>query len=303
MDISVIIPSTGKDSLKIVLRSILFASKDVFKVEVLVIDDSERGSLEEEIGEEFNWVRFFKSYKRGPASARNLGLKYSCGKIIVFIGDDIVVSSNFLKEHYLLHKNSPLNICGVGKVLWHPSLKRTQVMEVIQEEGLWFNYRLGDERGRLTFECFYTSNASLKKEFLGELLFDEDFRYPAFEDTYIGYLLANKGAEFVYLPQALAYHYHYWNLKSVFERIKILESSRKLMISKIGFNPWPEKEPSKSLFQKITITIFIFIIYFFTFFRLFFLLDIILRVLRRKRGNWVYVRTISTWHKYWRKRV
>jgi hypothetical protein len=61
------------------------------------------------------------------------------------------------------------------------------------------------------FRHFYTSNISIKTDFLKSLghWFEVDFTYAAFEDVELAYRLSKNGLRILYFPAPLAFHYHY----------------------------------------------------------------------------------------------
>ena len=298
MKISVIIPTLGRKVLKYCLESVFAADTKKAELEVIVVDDTKASRAKKYLGQYFSRVNYLLSGGKGPAYCRNLGIEASSGEIIFFIGDDIIISPDFFTQHLKIYQQIPTEeICVVGKTVWDKRVKITPVMEVIERQGIWFNYRIIEDE-KFFHEGFYTCNVSVKRETLGDLRFDEDFKYAAFEDTYMGYNLAKKGVKFVYNPEALAFHRHTWNLSQVYKREKILEKSKKIMLSKIDphtLSYYRRQKPSCQG-KPFRYRVFIVMVELLTCLRLFTVLDLLLRILWQKgKRDWVYTTTISIW--------
>ncbi|HWA51992.1 MAG TPA: glycosyltransferase family 2 protein [Patescibacteria group bacterium] len=100
MRVSVIIPVYNEE--KVILECLKSLDKQFEKdFEVILVDD---GSTDDtlKIISEFKSKKYkiivLKQNHEGPAIARNLGAKYSKGKILVFVDSDMTFSENFLGE-------------------------------------------------------------------------------------------------------------------------------------------------------------------------------------------------------------
>ncbi|MCK5010218.1 MAG: glycosyltransferase, partial [Deltaproteobacteria bacterium] len=109
MDASVIIPTFNR---KDVLRKCLQAldqQKCGSTYEIVLIDDgSTDGTQEtvEELQESLSFsLTFFRQGKKGPAAARNVGIKHCSGKIVIIMGDDIIATPHLVNEHIDWHNN------------------------------------------------------------------------------------------------------------------------------------------------------------------------------------------------------
>lgn len=225
LDLSVVIPTYNrKDVLKRCLESLFNQTYPQNKYEIIVVDDGSTdgtGDLVKElIKESACQLRYFKQENKGPAAARNVGIKNANGELILFTGDDCIADSHLLEEHMKYH-NTYKDVAVLGYTTWHPDLKITPFMEYIVTSGIQFGYPLIKDKNNVPFNFFYTSNISIKKELLIHAdLFDEDFKYAAWEDVELGYRLNQRGIKIVYNKEAITYHNHPTTVSKFCERQK-----------------------------------------------------------------------------------
>ena len=167
----------------------------------------------------------------GQGIARNNGLELASGDLIVFLGDDIFPSEHWLAEHLAFH-SSALGPCAVvGYTDWYRTgLTVTPLMEMVNTEGQQFGYGFMDHGEEVPYTCFYTSNLSIPKEFLGAQPFDPSFRTYGWEDLELGYRLTLRGLRTIYNRRAAAEHLHEYSVRSFFQRQrKVGENVHKLL--------------------------------------------------------------------------
>lgn len=162
-----------------------------------------------------------QSTNQGPGAARNLGLQHAQAPIIIFVGDDILVTPFFLQAHLVLHRLHPQpEVCILGPIDWPADMPINNVMRHIQGPGAQqFSYYYLKDGDACDFRHFYTSNASVKRQFLLDAtdnspsisnpIFDTCFRSAAFEDSELSYRLSKRGFRILYSVHPLVYHYHY----------------------------------------------------------------------------------------------
>ena len=88
-------------------------------------------------------------------------------------------------------ERAPLAVLGYTG--WHPRMRTTPFLRYINEHGLQFGYALIDEREKVPFNFFYTSNVSLPRELLLAEPFDLGFPHAAWEDVELSYRLHRGG--------------------------------------------------------------------------------------------------------------
>jgi GT2 family glycosyltransferase len=205
------------------LRGLLDQSLPDFEYEVVVVDDGSTDDTRQviaEVGAPPSRLRYFRQENRGPAAARNYGVREARGEIILFTGDDCLADHRLLEEHLRTHwKEGDVGV--VGHVAWHPDLKITGFMTFL-EDGVQFGFKHIEDPEDAPYWAFYTSNCSLRKRRLEEAGgFDEDFAYAAFEDTELSYRLEQRGMRLVYRSEARTYHYHPVTLEHYLRRQRL----------------------------------------------------------------------------------
>jgi hypothetical protein len=91
------------------------------------------------------------------------------------------------------------------------------------ESGRQFGYPVIERATTLDYRFFYTSNISLKRQFLlsaarSGVRFDPAFRYAAWEDIDFGYRLQARGLKLKYWKDAIGYHDHRVDVESFSRR-------------------------------------------------------------------------------------
>jgi glycosyltransferase involved in cell wall biosynthesis len=236
MEVSIIIPTYNNlDNLKLCLRALEGQRYPRTDFEVIIVDD---GSGEKIKKDALNYLqnininkKFLQSPHLGPAAARNRGIAASSGNLIIFIGDDIVASENFISEHTRIHSRHPGAAC-LGLTLWHDSVKTGNFQNFLAPYGLHFSYHNITDRSNCGYGFFYTSNISLGKYWFEKEKFDENFKYPAQEDVELSYRLHKRGLSIVFNDRALAYHRHVYTEKIFFDRRKQIGEAMALTAAK-----------------------------------------------------------------------
>ena len=243
MKLNIIIPTYNrKDILKKCLKALLDQTFPRSDYEIIVIDDGSKDGTEvmfKSIINSFSGVlRYFKQDHKGPAAARNVGIKNANGKIILFIGDDIIATPTLLEEHIKWHGQHPEdNVAVLGYVTWSPEIKITPFMRWLENGGPQFHFWQIEDKVEVDAQnYFYTSNISIKKEFLlkNNEFFDEEFPFPAFEDIELGYRLKQRGLKIIYNKDAVGYHYHYTSLTNTCNRMERVGEASIIYSSKVG---------------------------------------------------------------------
>jgi glycosyltransferase involved in cell wall biosynthesis len=99
-EISIIIPSYNSENHILNCLNSIYAQKTDLPFEVIIIDSSDN-DLSPMIKKQFPLTRFYHLDGRVyPGSARNIGVSYSCGKVLAFTDSDCIVSENWLENIY-----------------------------------------------------------------------------------------------------------------------------------------------------------------------------------------------------------
>ncbi len=114
-------------------------------------------------------VRYFRQENKGPAAARNVGIKEAAGEIIQFTDDDIIPGDALVAEHMDSHTQFPQTSNAVlGNVTWALDIKATPFMKWYGSDGPLFSYAQFAGRTELEHAHFYTCNLSLKTAFFAQ---------------------------------------------------------------------------------------------------------------------------------------
>jgi len=195
--------------------------------EVLVIDDGSTDGTKEAVESRSDpfALRYHWQANAGPGAARNLGIELATGEFVLFIGDDIVADERLLEEHLLAHAASPgAEVAILGRIDWPAGAQQNTVMQWVGGEATQqFAYDLVRRLTVLDHRFFYTSNISLKRQFLVDaaqagVRFDPDFRHAAFEDTEFALRLVPRGLRILYADSARAAHDHPMDLNGFARR-------------------------------------------------------------------------------------
>ena len=217
--LSVIIPTYDREKvLARALEGYLSQSSPQLIHELLVVDDGSTDGTESMV-RAFSArspfpIRYLRQTNKGPAAARNFGVREASSPLVLFTDSDIVPERDLVEQHIEWHRrNSQISAAVLGYVTWLPEIKATPFMRWYGEVQMFGFARLRQNQ-HPSFHFFYTCNLSLKTEFLRNCgLFDEEFRSAAYEDTELGYRLSKRGLEIFYNPAAIGYHYQFFSFE------------------------------------------------------------------------------------------
>lgn len=215
--LTVVIPTYNRAPvLKKVLEGYLAQRTPDAIHELLVVDDGSTDDTESMVNEISRRapfpIRCFRQENKGPAAARNLGIREARADIILFTDSDIVPRQDLVRQHLEWHQQNPETPTAVlGYVTWPSDPEPTPFMRWYGEDGPLFAYHKFRGKRELSHHYFYTCNLSLKKQFLRSCgQFDEDFKQAAYEDLELGYRLSKAGLRLLYNPDAIAYHHQFF---------------------------------------------------------------------------------------------
>jgi glycosyltransferase involved in cell wall biosynthesis len=239
MLLSVIIPTYNRSEiLKECLEALRHQTLPREDFEVLIVDDGSTDhtkKIVQSFSGRFPHLKYFYQQNQGQGIARNNALKHAKGEIVVFIGDDIIATPDFLQEHLRTHLRSPYeNEAVLGFTGWHPKLEVNPFMAWMTSGaalfgrfgGHQFAYDKLQGKTEADFNFFYTSNISLKRSLLEKYPFDPSFSGYGWEDIELGYrLYKNENLRLHYNPKALAYHDHFMTEDSLGKRMSAIGRS------------------------------------------------------------------------------
>lgn len=214
--VSIIIPTYNRAAtLMECLRALDGQGDSGVPFEVIVVDD---GSTDDTLAtiertrNDFRLdLRVLRQRNQGPGVARNHGVEAARADLILFLGDDIVVESGHLAAMIRAYSDHNIGARGVlGHVRYRADCISTPFGRWLDRESpVQFDYR-GLQPGMLLgFQHFYTANLLLPRDMIRRAGgFKPAFQSAAYEDTELGYRLAQGGLRLVYCPDASALHVH-----------------------------------------------------------------------------------------------
>jgi glycosyltransferase involved in cell wall biosynthesis len=253
LDISVVIPTFNRAA--VLRRTLLLYERQQAmhgRFEVLVVDDGSSDgtpALLEAMARELRYpMRWFSlPGNAGPSAARNRALDEARGRLLFFTGDDILPDEHLLAEHVKWHdEHHPASHVGVlGQVQWAEELAATPFMRWLESSGAQFGYGRLAHGQAADYGFLYTSNVSVKRDFVvaTKERFDERLRFC--EDSEWGLRLARKGFELRYNAQARGGHLHLTTVDSSIRRMHALGRAAATL-----------REVSPENFQRITSGVF-----------------------------------------------
>lgn len=218
--ISIIVPSNkGSDKIKDLLDGLEMQDYPKDNIELIIIDDDKPDGLEEKLNSIKSGYSFKIDYKRiehkGVSTSRNDGILRSSGDYILFLSiDTCPINKDFLNEHMSVHNKDHDAAC-LGPFEWHPKIKKTPLMDFIQNRIYQLDSLLDPKRDNFTL--FMTYNISLNRKWLKDDMFNEELTY-GYEDTELGCRLCEKGLKIIYNKNAHVYHNHEFTLESFMQR-------------------------------------------------------------------------------------
>lgn len=264
MDLSVIIPvyNTEPQILKRCLNSIL--ELDEVDYEIILIDDGSKieNSIEyKKIIKNVNKIKYIYTKNNGVSSARNLGIRESSGKYLMFVDSDDCIIPNNLKLNYL-NKNKDIFI--FDKIYVKKDNSKNNYIEFELKEGnVEKNYLMKEF---IAHDKFHTTWGKLIcKDFLikNEIFFDSNLIQGEDAIFNLNMLMASPSIYYIDVP---IYEYYYdiktsngrWNkyADEMTENIIFLYKKKRECIDYINF-PKEEKELINQLNENIITSLFI----------------------------------------------
>lgn len=261
LQVSVVVPTYNRaETLKECLEKLIRQKFVRSEYEIIIVDDGSTDNTKQVV-EEFALkspvsIRYFYQKNQGQGVARNYGVRNAKGKIIIFIGDDILVVNDFIKQHALFHrKHIKPNDAVLGFVGWDPRLDITPFMEWLVNGssvlgrfgGHQFAFEKLKGKDKADYNFFYTSNISLKRPILMKHPFDTRFSSYGWEDIELGYRLHKKeGLNIRYNPFAVGYHCHEIDEEDFKNRMRQIGKSAHLIHKK-----YPELKKVPSFLKKM----------------------------------------------------
>jgi glycosyltransferase involved in cell wall biosynthesis len=208
--ISVIVPVyNGAGHIGDCIEALLRQDFPLGHYEIIIVNNRSTDATQEII--ERYPVRSLYESKRGPAAARNTGIRASTAEFVAFTDADCIPQSNWLSK---LFSVMPKTICGAGGQVssyYEYDMISNYVDQIVFRQR--YNI-LHKSPPHIT-----TANACFRRAILLDIgLFDESFPFAAGEDRDLGERLALAGGKFAFAEQAIVLHKHPQTLESFYNQ-------------------------------------------------------------------------------------
>ena len=200
VDVSVVVATHNRPArLVALLDSMRAQTLPRDRYEVIVVDDGSadptpRILADASARQDLRLTTFRQAPSRGPAAARNVGLRAARGRLVAFTDDDCTVSPGWLEGMLAAHAAHP----------WAVIQGRIEINPAEMEH---FNPLAHTMESRALGPGFATANIAYPRELLEQIGgFDEQEFGWGGEDTDLGIRALKAGAGAVYAPGAVVYH-------------------------------------------------------------------------------------------------
>ena len=204
IELSVIIPAYNREkALKECLTALVNQDYPSDKFEIIIIDDGSgdgTSGMADVFMRDYGNIKYVRQLHKGPAAARNLGIREASAEITAFTDSDCIPESSWARKIVQAHtEDKDAAIIG-GLTMVDPRNIKAMVSQSLSDGAM--SVKLGAKN---EFIFFPTCNVSFKKKLVGEK-FDEAFPLPAGEDLEFFWRAFKKGCKFKYRPEIIVTH-------------------------------------------------------------------------------------------------
>ncbi|MEI6634599.1 MAG: glycosyltransferase [Chlamydiota bacterium] len=178
--------------------------------EVVVVDDCSRDGTQGVVAG-FPCRMVSGGAPRGPAAARNAGAREACGRVLMFIDSDIVVSRGALGRVAELLTSG---VCDAVVGMLDKDSAYGNLASFYKNAYMHYTYRiLPPEMG-----VFYSSIAAITRDaFRGAGGFDEEYRDACIEDTEFGGRIRARGYRMLLDKELVVRHLRHYRIRELLE--------------------------------------------------------------------------------------
>lgn len=203
LDLSVIVPCYGRPDLTRRLLGSLVECADQF--EVVLVDDASPepvSKIAASYGDRLNLRVIRHADNKGPAAARNTGLRAATHDIVAFTDNDCIVDSAWAGLLAVYLRDAHDKIAGVGgRVL--------AVGEDVYSQYFTYHKILDPFQSHGRYLYVVTANCAFRRQSLEAVGgFDERIRHPGGEDPGLCFKLLQAGWQLDYWKEAVVYHHY-----------------------------------------------------------------------------------------------
>ncbi len=208
--LSIVIPAYNSQETIIPLLQSIKDSKRVNlkEIEVIVVDDKSKDETGEKV-EKFKVHKVIKlniiklKKNSGPAQARNIGVKYAKGKVVLFLDADVLLYKNTLFEIVRSFKEDPDLFAMTG--VWDKKQKSRKFFPKFKALRDW-SYWINERDPKNYYYLFSTRVAAIDRGlFLRLGGFDTTYKHALVEDIELTYRIARRYAV-VFNQKAIVHH-------------------------------------------------------------------------------------------------
>jgi glycosyltransferase involved in cell wall biosynthesis len=199
--ISIIIPTFNSAKvLQKCLESLINQTIDGETYEVIVVDDGSTDETKEVVAR--YPVKYIYQQNRGPAAARNNGVRQAAGEIVLFTDADCEPQPNWIEEMI-----KPMNDDQVVGVKGTYKTRQKELIARLVQIEYEHKYERMKKFKYIDFIDTYAAGY-LKDVFLKYEGFDERYPKASVEDQEFSFRLSHDGYKMVFNPDAIVYHRH-----------------------------------------------------------------------------------------------
>lgn len=205
MDISIVIPSRGREDMLRSLLGALEAQQEGPAFEVIVVEDEKERRYH--LPECSFPLLHLAGGGRGPAHARNEGVRNARGRWILFLDDDVIPADRdfLIRLHHVIQRLQ--ESAGIlGRVDWHPEVPLNAFRWWLDHGGPQFAFHRLKPGTRVPGRYVSTACFALPRDVAEQHPFDTSFPYPAYEDWDLGIRLEQAGIPIWYREDLRVLH-------------------------------------------------------------------------------------------------
>jgi len=209
---SVIIPAyNAEKTIAACLESLLRQDTGGEEREVIVVDDGSSDGTAA-IVRGYPSVRYIYQKNRGPAAARNNGVRSAAGDIVLFSDSDCDAARDWISQ--MVRPFSDPAIAGVKGA--YRTRQKEWVAQIVQAE---YEMKYEKMKKEKYIDFIDTYSAGFRRDlFLGSGGYDESFPGASVEDQEFSFRLYRRGCRMVFNPDAIVYHIHSAALTGYFRK-------------------------------------------------------------------------------------
>ncbi len=212
LQISIIIPTFHRlNDLTLCLNSI--KPQSVTPLEILIVDDSKNSEIEElifqrkkDFMQEGMVLKYIRNVReKSAAIARNVGVEYASGDIVLFLDSDIILEKDYIKEilkiyqthtttlgvqGYITNNRAYTRLNNIARKLFFQSHMEKNRCRVLKSTATTYPNKLDRV---ISCEWFSGSNCSYRKAIFNIFKFDEQLKkYSYYEDVDLSYNISKQ---------------------------------------------------------------------------------------------------------------